>query len=197
MSTVHIATSRPVGHACLQWAAKNLPPEWEYETDPDRCDVFISVMYAHLVSEQFIEKRRCYNFHPGILPQYRGSGAFSWAILNGEKTCGITLHELDVNIDSGPIIEVKKFPIEGWDTAGTLFHKGMKEMERMFREWFVRLLAGDYHSTPQDASLARTYYRKDLRAAMDLTRQVRAFTFDGKEPAFYTDRNGQRHDLTW
>lgn len=194
---VHIASSRPIGDRCRQWAGQHLPDGCELTDDPEASDVFISVLYAHLVSEQFIEGRRCYNFHPGILPQYRGAGAFSWAILNGDKVCGVTLHELETDIDSGPIIGKAIFPIEAWDTAESLFHKGMAAIYEMFTDCWHSLLAGDYPRTPQNPDEARIYYRKDLQKQRDLTRFVRAFAFEGKESAFYTDRNGVRHELRW
>lgn len=192
---VHIATSREIGRKCRKWAEGH--DGIDFVTDPNDCEVFISVMYGHLVSEEFIAKRRCYNFHPGILPQYRGSGAFSWAIINGDKRCGITLHELDVDIDTGPIIAVESFPIEAWDTAQTLHAKGMDAMQTLFERWFVRLLTKDYPTAEQNDDSAHTYYRKDLQAKRDLTRVVRAFTFDNKEPAFYVDRNGNKVELRW
>jgi methionyl-tRNA formyltransferase len=193
---VHVATSRDIGRRCIQWASANLPAGAALTDDPEASDVFVSVLYAHLVSEAFIEGRKCFNFHPGILPQYRGAGAFSWCIINGDRECGVTLHELDVDIDTGPVIASRTFPVEAWDTAGTLHGKGEEAIFGLFREYFPRLLSGDYEATPQRGA-ARTYYRRDLRAAMDLTRFVRAFTFEGKEPAYYTDRNGDRVELRW
>lgn len=199
MTKVCIASSRnaEIGNRCRGHASLHLPDGYRLCDHPEDCEVFISVLYGHLVSEDFIAKRRCFNFHPGLLPQYRGSGAFSWAIINGDKTCGVTLHELDVDIDTGPIIAVREFPVEAWDTAGSLFVKGMEAIYGLFKEWFVDLLSEHYVGTPQDPAQAHTYYRKDLRAAMDLTRYVRAFTFEGKEPAFYTDRDGVRHEVRW
>lgn len=195
---VCVASSRPIiGDPCLAWASANLPGDWELTGNPEAANVFISVLYGHLVSEDFIAQRRCYNFHPGLLPAYRGAGAFSWAIINGDKQCGVTLHELDVDIDTGPIITTSVYAVEAWDTAETLCGKGMEQIYYMFRGWFARLLSGDYQAVPQSADGARTYYRKDLRAAADLTRFVRAFTFEGKEAAYYLDRKGNRHALIW
>lgn len=200
MTKVCIASSRweQIGERCWEWAENNLPPDTVLVSEPDDCDVFISVLYGNLVSEEFISKRRCYNFHPGVLPQYRGAGAFSWAIINRELYCGITLHELDVNIDTGPILEVRQFPIDERDTAETLFKWAMDVVYEMFKLWFERIVTNErLRSKLQDESLAHTYYRKDLAAQQDLTRFVRAFTFEGKVPAYYTDRNGNRVELRW
>ena len=196
---VCIASSRwqEIGNRCMSWAEANIPDGYELEDDPNECDVFISVLYGNLVSEEFISKRRCYNFHPGILPQYRGAGAFSWAIINGDKRCGVTLHELDVDIDTGPVLRVDEFSIEPWDTAETLFKKGMDTIYELFKKWFEFLLRDDCKGVVQSNVNAHTYYRKDLKAAQDLTRYVRAFTFGGKDKAFYTNSKGQRIELEW
>ena len=198
---VCIASSREeeIGRRCREWAAQNLPQGFTLTSDPDESDVFISVLYGKLVSEEFISRpgRRCYNFHPGILPQYRGAGAFSWCILNGDDYCGVTLHELDVDIDTGPIIDTFVIVIEQDDTAESLFRKGMDGIYNLFQRWFRLLLKGAYRAQSQRSDVARTYYRKTLREQMDLTRYARAFHFDGKEQAFWRDRNGVKHYLTW
>lgn len=194
---VCIASSRPIGERCRDWAARNLPEGVTLTDDPESSEVFISVLYGHLVSETFISPRRCYNFHPGILPQYRGAGAFSWCLLNGDKECGITLHKLEVDIDSGPVIALRTFPVHPWDTAESLFGKGMGAIYELFTGWFARLVAGLYTAEPQDESKAKLYYRRDLERQRDLTRFARAFAFEGKPGAFYTDRHGRRHELRW
>ena len=194
---VYVATSRPVGARCIEWARGHLPKACELTDHPEESDVFISVMYDTLVDERFIHGRRCYNFHPGILPQYRGSGAFSWAIINGDRETGVTLHELDVDIDHGPIIAWHSFPVHPTDTAESLFNTAMEVMEGMFKGWFDRLLDGRAVGQPQDEKQARTYYRRDLQKARDLTRFVRASAFQDKPPAYYLDSDGNEHEVLW
>jgi len=189
---VHLATSRPIGEKCIRWAEFD---GFEFSSMED-CDVFISVMYDKLVSEEFIaSKKRCVNFHPGLLPEQRGSGAFSWSIINGDRFCGVTLHELETDIDSGPIIETAIFEVEPTDTAETLYEKGMNAIFDLFRQFFGKIIEGSYETMPQDSAKAKVYYRRDLQRQRDLTRFVRAFTFDGKEPAFYIRKDGTKMNL--
>ncbi|MCK5779070.1 MAG: hypothetical protein KAH11_09775 [Rhodospirillales bacterium] len=55
-----------------------------------------------------------YNFHPGP-PEYPGSYVAGFAIYDGAKTFGVTLHEMAARVDTGPIVEVRRFPVEdGW-----------------------------------------------------------------------------------
>ena len=197
---MHIATSRSIGEKCIAHARERLK-EHSFVLlidDPEEADIFISVMYDSLVSEQYInrEGRHCYNFHPGILPAYRGSGAFSWALINEEKECGITLHKLDVDIDSGPVIDIKRFAIEPWDTAKTLFDKGMLAIYDLFVKHFDDIVSNRCLAIPQTEP-PRIYYRKDLLKAKDMTKYIRAFTYEDKESAFYINRQGEKIYIRW
>ena len=58
--------------------------------------------------------------------------------------------------------------------------------------------ASDATLTTLEAHCAAvTQQATDLKAAQDLTRYVRAFTFESKPPAFYRDRDGNAHELRW
>ncbi len=63
------------------------------------------------------------NFHPAILPNYRGPVPLFWQIKNGITETGITAHKLDENFDSGPILYIEKEYINLTDTFGTLSSK--------------------------------------------------------------------------
>lgn len=178
---LHIATSRPIGEKCKEWAYS----QGYTLTGIDECEVFISVMYDTIIKEEYIKKHRCYNFHPGVLPEYRGAGAYSWVLLNEEEETGVTLHEIDKDIDHGDIIEIAKFPIEPNDTAGDLFAKAEDVMFSMFKDWLPKLLDNDYETFK--VGKGKIYYRKDLEKAKDITRIKKAFTFPGKESAYYWD----------
>jgi methionyl-tRNA formyltransferase len=51
------------------------------------------------------------NIHPSLLPKYRGRAAINWAIINGEKEFGLTIHFIDNDVDTGEIIEQVIIPI--------------------------------------------------------------------------------------
>ena len=178
MKKVYIATSRKIGEKCRQWATANLPPGYEIVEDSSQSDIFISVLYDKILTPFFINSRKCFNFHPGILPQYRGAGAYSWVLINGDDKTGITLHLMDDGIDSGDIIEIRAFPVDKKkDTAYTLYQRGEKTMFKMFK---------------QDESFAALYYRKDLSAIKDLSKYIRGLTFKDKESAYYVDNQGNK-----
>lgn len=194
---IYIASSRPIGQKCKDWAAKNTPPGSTLVDSMEECDVFVSILYDTLITEEFINSKvRCFNFHPGLLPEYRGAGNFSWVLINGEKETGITLHVMDKGIDHGPIIQRRAFDIPLNATAQDLFEAGEDTIFWMFHTWYAVMAERplEINATPQDHSKAKIYYRKDLEKAKDLTRFKRAFTFDGKESAYYFD-NGEKKYL--
>ena len=123
MKKVFIATSREVGQQCLAWAQKNTPEGFQITDNMNSADIIISVMYENIISEQMVKSKKCYNFHPGILPEYKGSGIFSWVLINGESKFGITLHTIDKGVDTGDIIEIREFLISKQDTAFSLYKK--------------------------------------------------------------------------
>tara|TARA_R110000824_G_scaffold172434_1_gene350280 strand:- start:15978 stop:16589 length:612 start_codon:yes stop_codon:yes gene_type:complete len=193
---VCLKSSRPeVGDRCRAILEKSAETSDDFLIVDEMIDatVIISVLYDRILSPAIIHGRRCYNFHPGVLPGYRGAGAFSWAIINREKVSGITLHEIDERIDSGKIISVCTFSIFDESTAEMIFEEAMNILIDMFRYRLEELVFGDYDTTPN--LRGRFYNREDLEDERDLTRFVRAFTFDGKPNAFFIDAEGKRHEL--
>jgi methionyl-tRNA formyltransferase len=61
-----------------------------------------------------------FNIHASLLPEYRGAAPINWAIINGEKTSGVTSFFIDEKIDTGKIISRKKQDIKANQTAGEL-----------------------------------------------------------------------------
>lgn len=198
---VQILTARPVGDNCIKWAKQNLPKGWSISSSTSiidsSADVVISVMYDKILKDLNSDVRY-YNFHLGILPEYAGSCALSWAILNGEDKTGITLHVLSDGVDTGNIIEIRKFPISDTDTAQNVAEKAMEIIFLQFKDWFTKLLIqAEIPSYKQDLSKRHVYKRQELHDALDLTRYIRAFTFEGKPPPYFTTRDGQRIELSY
>lgn len=182
---VCILTSRDIGKKCIDWAQLNTPTGFELTQCIKSADIVISVMYENMIKKKQMENKVCFNFHPGTLPEYRGSGVFSWAIINQESKMGITLHLIDEGMDTGDIIEIRQFLISKCDTAYSLFSRGEQVIFKMFKDWYVDLLNGDYVATPQEISEGKNYYIRDLQKAKNLTKFVKAFHFPNKEPSYY------------
>lgn len=98
------------------------------------------------------------NMHGGLLPEYRGAHVMNWAIANGERETGITLHYIDQGIDTGPVIGERRFAIEGQDDAATVRDKLRAAGKSLLSESWPAIEAGTAPRVPQDPARGR-YYR--------------------------------------
>ena len=88
-------------------------------------DVIASINYLFLIEKDIIShpKKIIFNIHGSLLPKYRGRTPHVWAIINGEKTTGITAHIVDEGCDTGKIIYQLETLIEYDDTGATMLTK--------------------------------------------------------------------------
>lgn len=88
-------------------------------------DVMVTCAYGQIISQEIIDipKYGVINVHASLLPKYRGSSPIQWAIINGEKTTGITIMKTALEVDSGDIILQEKIGIGENETAGELFDR--------------------------------------------------------------------------
>ena len=197
MKKLYIATVRDIGTKCKIWASNNLPKGIILTENIDDCDYLISIIYNKILSEDFLENRKCFNFHLGKLPEYGGSNIPVFALLNSECEFGVTLHLIDHGIDTGDIIDIQKFKIEKNDTAYSIYQKSQKLIFKMFKEWLKLLIDNDFTAVKQDKSKSKMYYKKQLDMIKDISVLVRALHFPGKESVFYTNSKGEKIYITY
>lgn len=197
MKKVFFATARNVGEECIRWATNHTPTGFEIVSKIEHADVVFSIMYDKIISEDILKDKECFNFHPGILPDYKGVGIYSWVIINGEDKAGVTLHLIDRGVDTGDVIEIREFLISKKDTAFSLHQRGEKIIFKMFKDWYEDLLSGKYIAVPQNPHKGRIYRKKDLQKAMNLTRFAKAFHFPEKPPAFFINDASEKIYLNY
>jgi len=94
-----------------------------------------------------------FNLHASLLPQYRGAAPINWAIINGEKTTGLTTFFLQHEIDTGNIIAQEKIVISESDNAGSLHDKMMQQGAALVLETVQKIADNDFELTPQSAQV--------------------------------------------
>lgn len=82
------------------------------------------------------------NFHPSILPLYRGPTPAYWCLKNGEKTTGYTLHKVTEEIDKGEILFQEVIPIHTVTTPATLERKIASQAQGIFKLYMEHLIEG-------------------------------------------------------
>lgn len=122
-------------------------------------DVIISVGCKDIMSEEIlgIPTLGCINFHGSLLPKYRGRAPLNWAILNGEKEVGATVHFITKGLDDGDILCQESVKVDDDESIASLLNKIYVIYQRLSRQIVDRLLRGDYKGTPQDESLATAF----------------------------------------
>ena len=121
----------PVKEVALEHGIPVFQPENFREEDsvqqlrdlkPDICAV---VAYGRILPQKVLDIPTfgCINIHASILPQYRGSAPYQWAVLDGLQETGVTAMYLCREMDAGDIIEVSKTPIGENETAGELLDR--------------------------------------------------------------------------
>ena len=88
-------------------------------------DVVAVVAYGRILPQRVLDipTKGCVNIHASILPQYRGSAPYQWAVLDGLKETGVTAQHMVREMDAGDIIDVAKTPIGENETAGELLDR--------------------------------------------------------------------------
>ena len=116
---------------------------------PDVCAV---VAYGRILPQRVLDipTKGCVNIHASLLPQYRGSAPYQWAVLDGLKETGVTAQHMVLQMDAGDVIDVAKTPIGENETAGELLDRlavlGADLLSRTLRSFEK----GEVSRTPQN-----------------------------------------------
>ena len=88
-------------------------------------DVICVVAYGKILPKEILDIPRlgCINVHGSLLPKYRGAAPIQWAVLNGDKTTGVTTMYMDVGMDTGDMILKKEVEIGENETTGELWDR--------------------------------------------------------------------------
>ena len=88
-------------------------------------DVICVVAYGKILPKEILEipKLGCINVHGSLLPKYRGAAPIQWAVLNGDKTTGITTMYMNEGMDTGDMILKEEVEIGPEETTGELWQK--------------------------------------------------------------------------
>ncbi|MBP9712988.1 MAG: formyltransferase [Sterolibacterium sp.] len=98
-----------------------------------------------------------WNMHGSLLPQYRGRVPVNWAVLQGARETGATLHRMLEKPDAGGILAQQAVPILPDDTAHEVFQKVTVAAEMALDHVLPQLLQGSAVEQPQNLALGRYY----------------------------------------
>jgi len=89
------------------------------------CDIFVVFAFGKILPKSLLTLPRLMplNIHASLLPKYRGAAPIQRALINGEKTTGISFIKMNEKTDEGDIVFEKEIKINKNDNASTLEHK--------------------------------------------------------------------------
>lgn len=122
------------------------------DLQPDVCAV---VAYGRILPQKVLDVPTlgCINIHASVLPKYRGSAPYQWAVLDGLTETGVTAMYLVREMDAGDIIDVSKTPIGENETAGELLDRLAVLGAELLSKTLGRLASGQQiPRIPQDES---------------------------------------------
>lgn len=101
-------------------------------------DVICVVAYGKILPKEILEipKYGCINVHGSLLPKYRGAAPIQWAVINGEKTTGVTTMYMNEGMDTGDMILKQEVEIGKDETTGELWER----LEKIGAELLVKTL---------------------------------------------------------
>ena len=163
---------------------------------PDACVV---VAYGKILPAWMLAIPRlgCINVHASLLPKYRGAAPINWALANGERETGVTIMQMDVGMDTGPMLIQRSIPIGDDETAPQLSVRLAQLGAELLSETLPRVERGEIVPLAQEdseATYAPMLKREDglidwRMSAREIANRVRAFQ---TWPGTYTSFRGGR-----
>jgi len=102
-----------------------------------------------------IPKHGTIQYHPSLLPKYRGPSSINWPIIRGDASTGLTIFRPTEGLDEGPVILQKETPIGPDDTLGTVYFERLFPMGvQAMLEAADSVISGKHREVAQDESKA-------------------------------------------
>ncbi|MBO4644089.1 MAG: formyl transferase [Alphaproteobacteria bacterium] len=158
---------------------------------PEDIDIVVSYLFWRKIRKPLIDSPRlgCINFHPAILPDWRGTAGYNIAILKKLPQWGATAHYVDEKIDTGSIIRVYTFNFDyRIETAQSLERKTQNIQMELYKSVILDVIEkGRLESVPQKKEAGRYISKQEMIDMMkvdlnnleneDLDLKIRAFWF--------------------
>jgi folate-dependent phosphoribosylglycinamide formyltransferase PurN len=104
-------------------------------------DIIISINVYQRIKEHILNlpKISAVNNHFGLLPKYKGMSPYIWAMANGEKEIGLSVHHMVLEFDEGKVIKQEKLSIQKNDTAMGIYLRGCEIAKTMIFDAIIEL----------------------------------------------------------
>lgn len=164
-----------------------------------KADLMIVVAYGLLLPKTVLETPRlgCVNIHASILPRWRGAAPIQRAIQAGDQQSGVTIMQMDIGLDTGPMLLERVTPLEARETGESLHDRLSALGAEAVLEAIDAIAAGTAKPVeqPKEGATYAAKIKKEealidwSKSAIEIDRHVRAFN---PWPIAETRWNGQQ-----
>ena len=136
-------------------------------------DLVISVNFINVIQESFINKFKygILNAHAGDLPRYKGNACPNWEIINSEKEIILSIHFMEKDLDSGPIILKEKYLLTQNTYIGEIYEWLEKQTPISFLTAIDKINKGK-DAQKQTGRTLRTFPRKPEDSKLDFNQSL-------------------------
>lgn len=167
----------------------------------DKYNLVLSIHCKQIFPPELVDGVRCVNVHPGLNPYNRGWFPQVFSIINGLPS-GVTIHEIDNELDHGSIIAQREYKIQSWDTSGSAYAKIINIERELVLEHYTAIRDQTYKAVAPEKE-GNLNYKKDFDRLkhIDLGQQgtfgefidrLRALTHDDFCNAYFIDASGNK-----
>ncbi|MBI6872712.1 dTDP-4-amino-4,6-dideoxyglucose formyltransferase [Clostridium aciditolerans] len=161
----------------------------------------LSLHCKQMFPSDLVNQIRCVNVHPGFNPYNRGWFPQVFSIINKLPT-GVTIHEMDEELDHGNIIAQKKVDIFQWETAYEVYKK-IQYTEIQLLKIHLRDIVDNNYKAIQPLSEGNINKEKDFNKLCEINLNklvtfkeaidyLRAVSFSGYKNAYFYDESGEK-----
>ena len=148
-----------------------------------KADLFVVVAFRMLPKVVWsMPKLGTFNLHAALLPQYRGAAPINWAVINGEKTTGVTTFMIDDGMDTGGIMYRYDCRIGPDETVGDVHDKLMEMGAKLVVQTTEAIIEGSAELRVQRSFIQGS---EILRPAPKLTRELCHIDWNGRTKDIY------------
>ena len=158
-------------------------PEFLQALQAWKADLFVVVAFRMLPKVVWSMPRLgTFNLHAALLPQYRGAAPINWAVINGEKTTGVTTFMIDEGMDTGGILYRYDCKIGPDETVGEVHDKLMDMGSKLVAQTVEALIENNAELRVQKSFIQGS---EILHPAPKLTRELCHIDWNGKTKKIY------------
>ncbi len=148
-----------------------------------KADLFVVVAFRMLPKVVWeMPKLGTFNLHAALLPQYRGAAPINWAVINGDKTTGVTTFMIDDGMDTGGIMYRYDCRIEPDETVGEVHDKLMELGSKLVVNTVEAIVENNVELRVQRSFIQGS---EILRPAPKITRELCHIDWNGKTKDIY------------